>query len=294
MFLGAHVSIAGGVQNAPSNGVRIGCDVIQVFTKNQRQWAAKPYAKEEIEGFRKNYAASGLRGVVAHASYLLNLASPDDALWKKSREALLDEAVRCDQLGITDLVFHPGAHMRTGVERGVKRIAEAMAWVLGQAPDGRVRLVPETMAGQGSTIGDRFKDLAEILDRAGDKNRSAVCFDTCHVFAAGHDLSTPEGYEQTMRDFDRAIGLGRLTVFQLNDSKGPFGCRVDRHEDIGKGHIGKAGFALLMNDRRFETRPMALETPGDDEGYRENLRVLRGLIGKKGPAAKRTLRSFAK
>lgn len=293
MLLGAHVSIAGGVQNAPENGTRIGCDAIQIFTKNQRQWAAKPYSKDEIEGYRARFAASGLRGQVAHASYLLNLATPDEALWKKSREALLDEAVRCDQLGVTDVIFHPGAHMGKGPAFAVRRIAEAIGWVVAKTPDGTVRLCPETMAGQGTTVGERFEDLAEILDRVAATRRTSVCLDTCHVFAAGHDLSTPEAYHETLGRFDRAIGLHRLTAFQLNDSKGPLGCRVDRHEDIGAGHIGKAGFALLMNDQRFESVPMVLETPGTDDGYRQNLKVLRGLVGKKVPAGRRTLRSFA-
>lgn len=293
MLLGAHVSIAGGVRNAPENGVRIGCDVIQIFTKNQRQWAAKPYPPEEIEAFRDNYKASGLKGVVAHASYLLNLASADETLWKKSKEALLDEATRCDQLGVTDLVFHPGAHMGKGTEYGVKRIAQAMRDVLGKMPNGRVRLVPECMAGQGSTVGSQFEDLARILELVDEKERTGICLDTCHMFAAGHDLSTPEGYEATMNRVDRTVGLKRVTVFQLNDSKGPLACHVDRHEDIGKGHIGRAGFALLMNDARFARIPMALETPGTDDGYKENLRVLRSLIGKTVAPARATLGSFA-
>ncbi len=288
MLLGAHVSIAGGVQNAPANGTRIGCDVIQIFSKNQRQWAANPYTQEQIDGFRANYEASGLQGAMVHASYLLNLATSDDSHWKKSKDALLDEAVRCDQLGIPDLIFHPGAHMGKGAPYAVQRIAEAMIEVIRATPEGSVRLCPETMAGQGSTMGDRFPDLAEILQRVGEPKRTGICFDTCHVFAAGHDLATPTGYEETMRTFDRVVGLKRVTTFQLNDSKSPLASRVDRHEDIGKGHIGTTGFALLMNDHRFRRVPMALETPGDDEGYIRNLRLLRSFIGKKIPAPKRS------
>lgn len=293
MLLGAHVSIAGGVQNAPIHGKNIGCDVIQMFTKNQRQWASKPYSRAEIDAFRENYKASGLKGAMVHDTYLINLASPDEAMWAKSKAAFLDEAQRCDQLGIPDLVFHPGAHMGTGYPAGVRRIAEAMRETLAKTPEGSVRLTLETMAGQGSTVGNRFEDLAEILELVGDKKRTGVCVDTCHIFAAGYDLSTSEGYAETMRALDSTIGLRRVTCFQLNDSKTPLNSRVDRHEDIGKGAIGLTGFALLMNDARFEDRPMALETDGTDVGYMANLKVLRGLIGKAIPTPKRhTLGAF--
>jgi deoxyribonuclease IV len=290
MLLGAHVSIAGGAHEAVDNGLRIGCDVIQIFTKNQRQWAAKPYSKGDVETFRAKYRASGLRGVVAHDSYLINLASPDPALWKKSLAAFTDEAQRCDQLGVPDLVFHPGAHMGEGVEKGSARIAEAVRQALAQTTD--VRLDLECMAGHGSTIGNRLEDLARILELVGEKKRVGVCLDTCHLFAAGYDLATPEGYAETMKAVERTIRLPRVKAFHLNDSKGPLNCRLDRHEDIGKGHIGKSGFSYLMNDERFAQVPMNLETPGDDEGYVANLKVLRGLIGKKVAPTKRTLGSF--
>jgi deoxyribonuclease IV len=295
MLLGAHVSIAGGVSKAVENGIRIGCDAIQLFTKNQRQWAAKPYPPEEVEAFRSAYAASGLQGLVAHATYLINTASPDDTAWRRSTAALLDEAQRCDALGVTDLIFHPGAHMGSGVQAGLKRTAEAMQEVIARTEGGRVRLSPETMAGQGSTVGDKFEQLAELLDLVGDAKRTSVCVDTCHVFAAGYDLGTPDGYEETFRMLDRTIGLRRVTSFQINDSKSPLGSRVDRHEDIGVGHIGTSGFGQLMNDARFERVPMLLETPGTDEGYMENLKVLRGLIGKSPPKPKRpTLSSYSR
>lgn len=287
MLLGAHVSIAGGVQNAPLNGTRIGCDVIQMFSKNQRQWAAKPYSAAEIEAFRTNYRESGLQGVMVHDTYLINLASPDAAMWAKSKAAFLDEARRCDQLGVPDLVFHPGAHMGQGVPSALKRIAEAMTETIRATPDGTVRLTLETMAGQGTTVGERFEQLAEVLALVGEKKRTGVCLDTCHAFAAGYDLATAPGYAETMRALDRTVGLQRVTCVQLNDSKVPLGGRVDRHEDIGKGQMGLTGFALLMNDERFAAVPMALETPGDDEGYKANLKVLRGLVGRPVPKARR-------
>lgn len=292
VLLGAHVSIAGGVHFAVDNGVRIGCDVIQIFTKNQRQWAAKPYSKEDVETFRAKFRSSGLKGVVAHDTYLINLASPDEALWKKSVAAFTDEAQRCDALGVTDLIFHPGAHMGAGVEKGSARIAEAIRQALAKSEE--VRLDLECMAGHGSTIGNRLEDLARIIELVGEKKRVGVCLDTCHLFAAGHELSTPEGYAETMKIVDRTVGLRRVNAFHLNDSKGPLNCRLDRHEEIGKGHIGRSGFSLLMNDERFAQVPMNLETPGDDDGYVANLKVLRSLIGKKVAPARRTLGSFAK
>lgn len=294
MLLGAHVSISGGVHNAPQNGVRLGCDVIQIFSKNQRQWAARPYARAEIDAFHESYKASGLRGVVVHDSYLINLASTDPVLSKKSRDAFVDEAVRCTQLGIPDLVFHPGAHMGQGVPAGAKRIADAIQHALAKTPESGVRLDLESMAGQGTTIGDRLEDLAHIMDLVGDRKRVGVCLDTCHLFAAGYDLSTREGYAETMKAVDRTVGLSRVKAFHLNDSKGALDCRLDRHEEIGLGQIGTTGFALLMNDERFADIPMNLETPGDDDGYVRNLKVLRGLIGKPIPASKKTtLGAFA-
>lgn len=296
MLLGAHVSIAGGVFNAPTHGVRMACDVIQMFSRNQRQWAAKPLSRQEIEQFRANYDASGLKGVVVHGSYLVNLASPDPATQKRSLEAFMDEAVRCDQLGIPDLVFHPGAHLEQGLEPALKRIAAAMQATLAKVPEGSVRLDLEVMAGQGSTIGNRLEDLRTILELVGDRKRTGVCLDTCHLHAAGYDLATPTGYEDSMKAVERVIGLASVRAFHLNDSKTPLGSRVDRHEGIGEGTIGTSGFGLLMNDERFAHVPMNLETdPGlEDAGYKQDLRVLRGLIGKRAPAPKRnTLESFA-
>lgn len=279
MLLGAHVSIKGGVQNAPQNGVNLGCDVIQMFSKNQRQWASKPLSKGELEGFRENYRAAKLRGVVVHDSYLINFGAPDETIWSKSKAAFLDEVRRCDALGIPDLVFHPGSHLGRGVEWGAQRIAEALRETLDATQGASVRLDLELMAGQGTNLGNRVEDLRSILDLVGEEKRVGICVDTCHAFAAGYDIATKPGYEAFWKLVDREIGLRRVRAFHLNDSKKELNCRVDRHENIGQGFIGKAGFRLLMKDERFASIPMNLETPGGEEGYRADLKLLRQLAG---------------
>lgn len=284
MLLGAHVSIAGGVQNAPQNGVALGCDVIQIFSKNQRQWKSRPYTEDEIRGFRENYKSSKLRGVVVHGSYLMNLAAGDPALWKRSKDAFLDEVYRCDQLGIPDFVFHPGAHVERGAEWGVERIASGLREALDATHGSGVHLDLECMAGQGTTIGNRFEDLGRIIDLCGRDARLGLCLDTCHLYAAGFDLATAGGYEATMKHVDRLVGLKRVRAFHLNDSKRELGSHVDRHENIGKGHIGLEGFRLLLRDDRFAQVPMNLETPGGDDGYRADLKNLRALRALAKPA----------
>lgn len=276
MVLGAHVSIAGGVRKAPQNGLDLGCEAIQIFSKNQRQWKAKPYAQEEIQAFRENYRQSGLKGVLVHGSYLVNVASPDPALWKKSRDALLDEAQRCEQLGIPYLSIHPGSHLDSGVRAGVQRIAEAIAWVLDETKGSRVEILLESMAGQGSNIGARFEDLSEIRKQAGG-SRVGYCFDTCHLYAAGFDITTPAGYQNVMKLADDVLGLSHIKAFHLNDSKSPLGSHVDRHANIGKGFLKAKGFQPLLQDPRFRDAPMVLETPLGDEGYRADLKALRSL-----------------
>lgn len=277
MLLGAHVSIQGGVRNAPGNGVRLGCDCIQIFSKNQRQWKFKPLADEETDAFRENYSKSKLRGVLVHDSYLINVGSPNKALWARSRDALLDEAERCDRLGIPLLNFHPGAHMEAGVDVGVKRIAEALRFVLDRTPSSRVVLLLESMAGQGSTIGHRLEDLARIRELAGADPRIGYCLDTCHLNSAGFDLTTPESYRQVMRQIDDVLGLPHVRAFHLNDSRTPLKSRVDRHENIGEGTMGAKGFRPLMQDHRFADLPMVLETPGGDDAYVRDLKILRKL-----------------
>lgn len=277
MMLGAHVSVAGGVRNAPENGVRLGCDCIQIFSKNQRRWKSKPLSDEESDAFRQTYRESKLRGSIVHDSYLINVASPDKAMWARSRDALLDEAERCDRLGIPLLNLHPGAHMDAGVDAGAKRIAEALQFVLDRTPGSKVILLLESMAGQGSTIGHRLEDLARVRELAGADPRLGYCLDTCHLHSAGFDLTTPDAYRRVMRLVDDVLGLRHVRAFHLNDSKTPFNSRVDRHENIGDGTMGAKGFRPLMQDRRFAEIPMVLETPGEDEGYLRDLKILRKL-----------------
>lgn len=279
-LLGAHMSIAGGVGNALLDGKKVDCDAIQIFTKSSRQWASKPYTKEEIEQFRINQKATGIATVIAHDSYLLNLGSPDTDLRNRSVSAFIDELERCEVLGVTNLVAHPGAHVGAGEPAGIKLIAKSLDEVHKACPGYKVKVTLEITAGQGSNLGYRFEQIGDMIDATKESDRIRVCFDTEHAFAAGYDIRTKEGYERTFAEFDDAIGLDRLAAFHLNDSKKEFHSRVDRHEHIGKGFIGVEAFRLLMNDKRFWGLPMCLETPkGPDlKEDRENLTLLRSLI----------------
>jgi deoxyribonuclease-4 len=279
-LLGAHMSIAGGVGNALLLGKKVECDAIQIFTKSSRQWASKPYTKEEVELFRINRKETGISTVVAHDSYLLNLGSPDDALRKKSIAAFIDELERCETLGVTNLIAHPGAHVGAGEAEGIKTIAKSLDEVHKACPGYKTRVTLEITAGQGSNLGYRFEQIADIMDATQENDRLRVCFDTEHAFAAGYDIRTQEGYERTFAEFDELIGLERLAAFHLNDSKKEFHSRVDRHEHIGKGFIGVEAFRFLMNDRRFWGLPMCLETPKGPELKEDklNLRLLRSLM----------------
>ncbi|MCD6383373.1 MAG: deoxyribonuclease IV [Thermoplasmata archaeon] len=277
-LLGAHVSAQGGVQNAPKRGAELECDAIAIFTKNQRQWRARPLKEEEIEGFKENMKRYGIKIALSHDSYLINLGSPKEETYKKSVEAFVDEIIRADQLDLPYLVFHPGSHLGEGEEWGLKKIAEGIEESLSKVPESRVMLLLETTAGQGTNLGYRFEHLAEIMDMVGEKNRMGVCFDTCHVFAAGYDIRSEEAYHETFDEFDSVIGLDKLKAFHLNDSKFPLGSKKDRHEHIGEGEIGIEPFRLLVNDPRFREHPMILETPGGDVWYSANLKLLRDLI----------------
>ncbi|MDP2604730.1 MAG: deoxyribonuclease IV [Deltaproteobacteria bacterium] len=279
-LLGAHMSIAGGVGNALLDGKKVDCDAIQIFTKSSRQWASKPYTKEEIEQFRINQKDTGIATVIAHDSYLLNLGSPDAGLRKRSMVAFIDELERCEVLGVTNLVAHPGAHVGAGETEGIKLIAKSLDEVHKACPGYSAKITLEITAGQGSNLGYRFEQIGAIIDATKESDRIRVCFDTEHAFAAGYDIRTKEGYERTFTEFDDAIGIDRLAAFHLNDSKKEFHSRVDRHEHIGKGYIGVEAFRLLMNDQRFWGLPMCLETPkGPDlKEDRENLTLLRKLI----------------
>ncbi len=279
-LLGAHMSIAGGVENALLAGERAQCDTIQMFTKSSRQWVAEPYSKEEIQLFHHSQKETGIVKVIAHDSYLLNLGSPDEGLRKKSIRAFIDEMERCESLAIPNLIAHPGAHMGAGEKAGIKRIARSLDQIHKASPSYQVKVTLEITAGQGTTLGYRFDQIRDIIDGVKQSERLRVCFDTEHAFAAGYDIRTKEGYERTFTEFDERIGIDRLAAFHLNDSKKEFHSRVDRHEHIGKGHIGVEAFRLLMNDQRFWDLPMCLETPKglDLKEDKESLGLLRSLI----------------
>ncbi len=283
LLLGAHMSVAGGLDKAIARGVGVGCTAIQIFTKNANQWKAKPLADEDIARFKAALADSPIapEAVVAHDSYLINLGSPDDDKWEQSVAAFTDELRRCDQLGVPFLVTHPGAHMGSGEEAGLARVVAGMTRALAESE--RATVLLETTAGQGTYLGGRFAHLGQLLALTPPEftARVGICLDTCHVFVAGYDISTPEGYAATWAEFDREIGRDRLRVLHLNDAKKPLGSHTDRHEHLGKGFIGETGFRLLMNDPLLHGLPLLLETPkGDDCAEdRENMDFLRGLIG---------------
>ena len=277
-LLGAHVSIAGGVYNAISNGEKIGANAIQIFSKNQNRWVNKPLTDEDAQKFREMWAASPIREVVIHDSYLINLGSPDPALLQKSRDAFLDEMDRAEKLGVKFLVFHPGSHMKAGEEIGLNTIADSLNVLLGARPDYQVKLLLETTAGQGTNLGYTFEQLAYIRERVEEKERVGVCLDTAHVFAAGYDLRTPETYEATVQKFDEVLGLDNLFAIHLNDTNKELGSRVDRHEHIGQGLLGVETFRRLINDPRFVALPKVLETPGKEEDFKRNLDLLKSLL----------------
>ena len=281
-LLGAHMSIAGGVELAPIQGGKVGCEIIQLFTKNSNQWDAKPITDDHARLFKENMKKNEIQLAFAHDSYLINLASPDPALHKKSLNAFIHELERAEKLGLMALVFHPGSHVGKGEEYAIQKIADSVNQAHQKTPHYKVLTCFENAAGQGSNVGHRFEHLAKLIELVEDKKRIGVCFDTQHAFAAGYDLRTEEGYKKVWEEFDEIIGLKWLKCFHLNDSKKGFGSRVDRHEHIGKGELGLTAFRCLMNDPRFKHHPMSLETPkGPDlKEDVENLAMLRGLIKK--------------
>lgn len=286
--LGAHMSIAGGMPRAVERAVAVDSGALQVFVKSSNQWAARPFTPGEVDAFRRDAREAGLeRHLVAHASYLINLASPDDGLWERSVESFGVELDRCAELGIPCLVVHPGSPKESGREAGIARVARALDRLYGArgAARGRrsaVMTLLEITAGQGNTLGGRFEDLGAIVDASSCEDRLGVCFDTCHALASGHGLEGADAYAATFRALDDAVGLVRLRAFHLNDSKGALGSRLDRHEHIGRGRVGIEAFRRIVNDGRFRDLPMVLETPkGDDLAEdRENLAVLRRLVAR--------------
>jgi len=279
-LLGGHVSISGGVDNAPERARAVTCDCMQIFSKNQMQWKAKPLDLEVAERFKENMMEFKIQEAVIHDSYLVNLASPDKALLKQSREAFLEEMVRAKHLGVRCLIFHPGAHMGSGEQVGLKRIAESMNWARSEFGSGDVELVLETTAGAGSVLGQSFEQLRRIIDLLDDQKNVGVCFDTCHAYSAGYDIRSKKGYEGVWNHFDEILGLNRLKAMHVNDSMVPMGSHKDRHEHIGKGLIGLEGFRNFMNDRRWEKVPLILETPQGEKQYKQDLKALRALIRK--------------
>ena len=280
-LIGAHISIAGGAHRAPERAVAVGCVCMQIFTKSNVQWAAPPLRKDDAAAFQEQCKACNIAPVVAHNSYLINLASPDRALREKSVKAFRGELSRCSKLGLGAIIAHPGSHVGSGEKAGLRRIAQALNRLLDSRSSGAVRILLETTAGQGSALGGRFEHLAEIIARVRQKERVGVCYDTCHTFAAGYDIRTDDAYGRTMEDFDRTIGLGRIAAFHLNDAKAGLGSRTDRHEHIGRGKLGREAFRLILRDRRFGRVPKILETPKGRRGRAEwdviNLNLLRRL-----------------
>lgn len=278
--VGAHVSAAGGVENAPLNAQKIGARAFALFTKNQRQWRAKPLTEQSIDAFKANLIKVGIapEHVLPHDSYLINLGHPEQEGLEKSRAAFLDEMQRCEQLGLPLLNFHPGSHLKKiSEEESLDRIAESINLALAQTTG--VTAVIENTAGQGTNLGHRFEHLAHIIDKVEDKNRVGVCLDTCHTFTAGYDLRTTEACEQTFAEFEQIVGFRYLCGMHLNDSKPELGSRVDRHESLGLGKIGMVCFNYIMNDERFDEIPMVLETI-DDSLWAEEIEILYGLGGK--------------
>ena len=273
MLLGAHEGIAGGVSKAFARAEADGADCLQIFTRNARGWAAKPLEDGEVTAFRSEARRTG-KPVAAHSSYLINCASLDREIRSKSWQALADELGRCERLGIPALIFHPGSH--GDEEEGIRLVGEAMTRALSEVP-GKARLLVETTAGQGTSLGWRFEQLAAIREAvpAKARRRVGVCVDTCHVFSAGYDLATDEGYARTLEELDDVVGLAHVEAFHLNDSKKPKGCRVDRHEHIGEGTLGLRPFRHLVNDPRFAEVPGFVET---ESRWKENIEALRRLV----------------
>lgn len=281
---GSHLSMAGGHDRAVRAAARLGMETVQVFTKSNNQWRAAPLTEAHIAAWKAALAETGVSEPVAHASYLINLGSPDDALWEKSIAALVVEIERGEALGIADLVMHPGAHVGSGEDTGLSRIAAGLDEAHQRTRGVELRVALETTAGQGSCLGHRFEHLGRIIDAVAEPERLSVCGDTCHIFAAGYPLGSPSEYDETMAALVAAVGEGRVRVWHLNDSQKKLGSRVDRHAGIGAGHLGIEPFRHLVNDPRFRDVPMILETPKGDDGDdgtnldAVNLATLRGLV----------------
>jgi deoxyribonuclease IV len=291
--IGAHTSTAGGLHLAIERGAELGCDVVQIFTKSNQQWAAPLLTDEALESWESARRRTGVEPAMAHAAYLINLAAAKEAIWQRSLDALVVEYERCRRLRIPYLVVHPGAHMGAGEAAGLERVVRAIDRLHDLTPSEPTRLLLENTAGQGSCVGNRFEHLRDVLAAVRHPERLGVCLDTCHLLAAGYDIRTREGWAATIDELERTCGTSVVRAFHVNDAKRGLGSRLDRHEHIGRGAVGLEGFRLLVNDPRFAGLPMAIETPKSTERADPvNLALLHQLVGKKrvGPAAQRLLR----
>jgi len=283
------MSVAGGLPRAVDRAVLHGCEALQVFAKNASQWRGRVLPADEIGAFRRRVRASGIRPVVSHGSYLINLATAIPALRHQSIEAMGDEIDRAEALGLLGVVLHPGCYTSGSESEGLRLIADALSHLLNDRRRGRTMVLLEHTAGQGTSLGATFEQLATIVEHMKGHTRIGVCLDTCHLLASGYDIVSAEGYARTFAQFERLVGLKRLRLFHMNDSKKPLGSRVDRHTHIGEGWIGLDAFRRLVNDRRFAGLPMLLETPKEDRRSKaaleidrldeKNLKTLRGLVG---------------
>lgn len=276
------MSVAGGLDKAVERLAAVGGEALQIFTSSSNQWRARDIPEGEVAAFRAARAARNVRCAFAHDSYLINVGSADPALWERSVSALWGELERAERLGLDHVVMHPGAHVGAGEETAFANIARALDEVQARGRGFRAALCLEVTAGQGSNVGYRFSHMREILARVKEPERIGICLDTCHLLAAGYEIRTKEGYEATLAELDREVGIERVRCFHLNDAKKDLGSRVDRHEHIGKGFLGLAPFRMILNDPRFSGLPMVLETPKGDDGAEdiENLRILRSLISR--------------
>lgn len=261
--VGCHVSIAGGIDKSVGRAEELGCDVFQIFSSNPRGWKAKDLDQDSVEGFRKNLAASNIGDVCVHMPYLPNPASPKPDLYQRSKDVMARELERCGALGIPFLIMHPGSHLGSGREGGIKRIAGAVNEAFSRTPAGNVKLLLENTAGTSNEIGGDLRDLADVIDLVDEKERVAVCFDTCHAFAAGYDLRNKDTVNGVVNIIDDTVGIERLLVIHLNDSKGELGGHLDRHEHIGLGKIGEEGFSVVLHHDKLKGLPFILETPVD-------------------------------
>ena len=273
-YIGCHISTEDGLENAPGRGRELGCAAIQIFTSNQMQWRGNPVSDATAEKFLINQADNNIAVVVAHDSYLINLASPEAVKLAMSRKAFMEEMQRSTALEIPYIVFHPGSHMGAGVEPALQKIVASLDYAIEQIPECQTQLLLETTAGQGTNVGNTFEEIRQIIDLSAYPDRLGVCFDTCHVFAAGYDLISEEKYEETFARFDAIIGLERLKCLHLNDSIKPLGSRIDRHANLGEGFLGWEVFKRIVRDERLTRLPLILETPGGDQNFTREIAAL--------------------